>query len=168
MGVPDYIAEIRRTYGRGLLLLPGVTAVVVRASAAGGAGSEAAGDQVLLVRRLDSGRWSLPSGIVEPSEQPAHAIMREVREETRVSIRPERLALLTTDPPITYPNGDQCQFVAMTFRCAYLSGVAEVGDEESTEVRWFALEELPELDAQQHRRLASALAPAASTEFDLG
>lgn len=166
MGVPDYVAAIRRTYGRGLLLLPGVSAVVVRRATPVADG--AAADEVLLVRRTDNGRWSLPSGIVEPGQQPAEAITREVLEETRVSVRPERLALLSTDPPITYPNGDQCQFVAMTFRCAFLGGVAGVGDEESTDVRWFHLAELPVLDAQQRRRLSCGLAPVGPSEFDLG
>ncbi|MFP5407189.1 MAG: NUDIX domain-containing protein, partial [Gammaproteobacteria bacterium] len=46
--------------------------------------------------------WALPSGIVEPGEQPATSIVREVFEELRVAVEPERLALVTTDPDITY------------------------------------------------------------------
>jgi len=49
----------------------------------------------------------------------------------------ERLALLVVDPDLTYPNGDTCQFVSMCFRCRYVSGEAQVGDEESSEVGWF-------------------------------
>ena len=62
-------------------------------------------------------------------------MVREIVEETRVVAEIERLALLTTDPDQVYPNGDRCQFISMCFRCRYVSGEAEVGDEESTDGR---------------------------------
>lgn len=160
VATPAYISDIRRTYGQGRLLLPGVSAVVLDPEVA----SE--GQRVLLVRRSDDGRWTLPSGIVEPDEQPADSITREVLEETRVRVRPERLALLTTEPEITYPNGDRCQFISMTFRATYLGGVAEVGDDESTEVGWFPLGALPELSAAVLRRIDCSLALTGATVFD--
>ena len=123
MPTPDYVAAIRRAYGQGRLLLPGVSAVVVRTDLVPGS------VHLLLTRRSDTGRWSLPSGIVEPFEQPAATMLRELYEETRVIAHVERLALLTTDPDVVYPNGDKCQFVAMCFRCQYVSGDAEVGDQ---------------------------------------
>jgi len=148
---PPYILELRRSHGQGLLLLPGVCGVVVRDDL------EPGRRHVLLVRRTDTGAWSLPAGIVEPGEQPAATLLRELVEETRVVARAERLAWLGVGPEITYPNGDQCQFVTMVFRCGYLSGEAAVGDEESTEVRWCATDELPELDAWQRQHLAHGL-----------
>ena len=158
MPTPTYITDIRRSYGQGLLLLPGVSGVVVD----GAPGCE----RLLLGRRTDDGRWSLPSGIVEPGEQPADALAREIFEETRVRVRVERLVLLRVDEEITYPNGDRCQFVSMAFRCGYLNGTAGVGDEESTDVRWFPLSSMPELSAVDRRRVAAALAPPGPTEFD--
>lgn len=160
MTTPDYIRELRRTYGQGRLLLPGVSGVVLREDRAVGA-------ELLLVRRSDTGRWSLPAGIVEPAEQPATTLVRELLEETRVRVEVQRLALLTTDPDLVYPNGDRCQFVSMTFRCRYLDGEAVVGDAESTEVAWFALPEVPDLGALQRRRLACALPESALCVFDL-
>lgn len=162
MATPDYIAAIRRGYGHGRLLLPGVSAVVIRADL------EPGRVHLLLTRRSDTGRWSLPAGIVEPFEQPAAAILRELLEETRITAEVERLALLRTDPDVVYPNGDRCQFVAMCFRCRYLSGEAEVGDEESTEVAWFPADELPgELTDIQIRRIRCALEDRDDCVFDL-
>ncbi len=158
MPTPDYILELRRAYGQGPLLLPGVSAVVVD--------EEPNRPRMLLVRRTDTGRWSLPAGIVEPGEQPADTVIREVLEETHVRIRVERLVLLSTDPEITYPNGDRCQFISMTFRCGYLDGEAVVGDEESTDVRWFPLAALPDLPRRESRRVECALSPAGPTQFD--
>ena len=162
MPTPEYIAAIRRVYGQGRLLLPGVSAVVIRDDL------EPGRVHLLLTRRSDTGRWSLPAGIVEPFEQPAASILRELEEETRITAEVERLALLRTDPDVVYPNGDRCQFVAMCFRCRYVSGEAQVGDEESTEVAWFAADELPdELTDIQQRRIRCALEDRNDCVFDL-
>ena len=50
MPIPDYIAAIRRAYGQGRLLLPGVSAVVLRDDL------EPARVHLLLTRRSDTGR----------------------------------------------------------------------------------------------------------------
>lgn len=152
MPTPPFVLDLRRCYGSGLLLLPGVCAVLVRQDL------EAGRTHVLLVRRADSGAWSLPAGIVEPGEQPATTLVRELLEETCVVARVERLAWLGADPEMVYPNGDRCQFITMVFRCSYLSGEAGVGDDESTAVGWFPTDALPELDGLQRQRLAHGLA----------
>jgi 8-oxo-dGTP pyrophosphatase MutT (NUDIX family) len=159
---PDYIVAIRRVYGQGRLLLPGVSAVVVRTDLV------PSRVHLLLTRRSDTGQWSLPAGIVEPFEQPAAAVLRELLEETRITAQVERLALLTTDPDVVYPNGDTCQFVSMCFRCRYVSGEAQVGDEESTEVGWFLADELRgKLSDIQLRRIRCALEDRGDCVFDL-
>jgi len=143
---PAYILDLRRGHGQGLLLLPGVCGVVVRDD-------------------LGPGR-RLPAGIVEPGEQPATTIERELLEETCVVAEPERLAWVVADPELVYPNGDRCQFITSVFRCRYVSGEARVGDEESTEVSWFDVEALPELDELQLLRIGSALADDRRTRFE--
>ena len=159
MPTPRYISELRRVWGHTRLFLPGVAAVVV---------DERAGrPHVLLARRADTGHWALPAGIVEPDEHPAATMLRELYEETRIQGRIDRLALLTTDRPVTYPNGDECQFVSMVFRCSYVAGEAAVGDEESLEVEWFAADQLPELSPRDQRRIACALPAQAATVLDL-
>ena len=160
MPVPPFILQLRRRLGHERLFLTGVTAVVVR----GPGGPHAS---VLYGRRSDNGRWALPSGIVEPGEQPATTLVREVQEELGVEVEPERLALVATDPALTYPNGDVCQFVSLTFRCRYVRGEAAVGDDESLEVAWRPVGDPPaDLDALQRRRLAVALANASACVFD--
>ena len=162
MPTPDYVLDLRRAYGKGRLLLPGVSAVVLRDDL------DPPGPHVLLNRRSDSGRWSLPSGIVEPDEQPAAALAREVAEETCVEVEVERLALLVTEPEMTYGNGDQCQFISMTFRCRYRAGAAAVGDEESVAVGWFPIGGLPaDLDERYRRRIAVAVADQEACVFEL-
>ena len=156
MPTPAYITELRAVWGTRPLLLPGVSGVVFAAD----------GYRILLQRRADTGRWSLPAGIVEPGEHPAACLLRELTEETGVTARIDRLALLTTDPPIAYPNGDRCQFVSMVFRCTHLAGEARVADEESLDVGWFALDDLPELSERNRRRVACATPVDAAAVLD--
>ena len=161
MPTPAYILELRRGHGQGLLLLPAVCGVVVREDL------EAGRRHLLLGRRSDTGAWALPAGIVEPGEQPATTLVRELAEETCVVATPERLAWVVADPELVYPNGDRCQFLTSVFRCHYVSGEARVGDEESTEVGWFDVESLPELDERQRLRIRHALADDERTRFEL-
>lgn len=158
MPTPEYIAQLRSKIGNELLLLPGVSGVVVD--------GEPGAERVLLGRRSDNGRWASPAGIVEPGEHPATCIVREIAEEVSVVAVVDRLVLVTTSPPVTYPNGDRCQFVSNVFRCSWVSGEPAVGDEESTDVRWFDVTDLPDLSDQELRRITLALPREAPAVFD--
>ncbi|WP_415952900.1 NUDIX hydrolase [Streptomyces sp. KLOTTS4A1] len=146
MGTPDFIREIRTSVGHELLFLPGVTALVFDDEG-----------RVLLGRRADTGKWSVIGGIVEPGEQPAACAVREVYEETGVHCVPERVVLVQTLDPITYPNGDRCQFMDITLRCRAVGGEARVNDEESLEVGWFSVDALPQLHEFGAFRIKQAL-----------
>jgi 8-oxo-dGTP pyrophosphatase MutT (NUDIX family) len=134
MPTPSFVLELRRKVGNDLLLLPGLAAVVVDTDG-----------RILLNRRSDTGNWSIISGIMEPGEQPETALEREVFEETGMTVRAVRLVDASTTPVVTYPNGDQSQYLTVAYRCDVVSGTPRVNDEESLEVRFFALSELPEL-----------------------
>ncbi|MDT0304447.1 NUDIX hydrolase [Streptomonospora wellingtoniae] len=145
MPTPDFILRLRKHVGHELLWLTGVTAVVVAESG-----------EILLHRRADDGFWSTPGGILEPGEQPAAALVREVAEETGVDVAPERIASVVTEPPFTYGNGDRVQFMDVTFRCRPVGGSARPDEEESLEVGWFAPDRLPPMNERVMRRIAHA------------
>jgi hypothetical protein len=67
--------------------------------------------------------------------------------------------------PISYPNGDACQFMDITLKCRAIGGEAAVNDDESLEVGWFELDALPELSDHQLFRIKQALVDA-PTWFD--
>ncbi|MFE9535241.1 NUDIX domain-containing protein [Streptomyces sp. NPDC006691] len=146
MATPDFIRDVRALAGHRLLLLPGVTAIVFDDDG-----------RVLLGRRADNGQWATVGGIPEPGEEPAHTAVREVYEETGVRCVAERVVLVEAAPtPVTFPNGDVCQFMDITFRCRATGGEARVNDDESLEVGWFALDALPQLNDSALFRIAQA------------
>lgn len=150
MAIPDFIREIRATAGHQLLWMPGVSAVVFDDEG-----------RVLLGRRADSGRWSIIGGIPDPGEQPAVTAVREVFEETAVTCVAERVLLVEALQPVTYPNGDRCQFMDSCFLCRATGGEARVNDDESLEVGWFEIDSLPPMDsfALDRIKLATENAP---------
>ncbi|MBO0896376.1 MULTISPECIES: NUDIX hydrolase [Arthrobacter] len=146
MPTPDFVLSLREKIGHELLWLPGITGVVLNEDR-----------QVLLVRRTDNGRWTLVTGMLEPGEEPAAGTLREVHEETGVTAEIEHLIHVGSHGPITFPNGDQCTFLNVGFRCRYVSGQARVNDDESTDVGWFDLDNLPELSERHLMLLDLAL-----------
>ncbi|MFF1476980.1 NUDIX domain-containing protein [Streptomyces sp. NPDC058301] len=146
MATPDFIREIRASAGHQLLYLPGVSAVVFDDEG-----------RVLLARRVDTGEWSIVGGIPEPGEQPAETAVREVYEETAVRCVVERVVLVDALRPVTYPNGDRCQFMDICLKCRVIGGEARVNDDESLEVGWFSVDALPALDEFALFRIKQAL-----------
>jgi 8-oxo-dGTP pyrophosphatase MutT (NUDIX family) len=146
MPVPEFIRTLRALIGSELLLLPAVTGVVF----------DDAG-RVLLGRRADTGRWGLIGGIMEPCEEVAQAVVREVFEETAVRVRPERITGVYTHANIVHGNGDRSCYVVTAFRCSVIEGEPRVNDDESLAVGWFALAELPPLGRSYQEQLDDAL-----------
>jgi 8-oxo-dGTP diphosphatase len=153
MAIPDYIRVMRTHIGHDLLLLPGVGAIVVDGQG-----------RLLLGRRSDTGRWAVVAGMVEPGEQPADTIVREVLEETGVDVVVERILGVATHP-VDYPNGDRCNYLSVTFLCRAVGGTARVNDDESLDVRWFEPTDLPDLDPYSQLRVELALRDAKETWF---
>jgi 8-oxo-dGTP pyrophosphatase MutT (NUDIX family) len=142
MPIPKFLSNLREKIGHDLLMLPGVCALVFNDA-----------NEILLNRRSDTQKWALLGGIPEPGEEPADAIVREVLEETGVRVQPLRITGVYASPIIAYPNQDRAQYLIVTFYCRAISGEPRVNDDESLEVKYFPLDELPELSAQHRLRI---------------
>jgi ADP-ribose pyrophosphatase YjhB (NUDIX family) len=151
MPIPPHIAHLRQYIGTITLLTPAVAAII----------RDEAG-QVLLIRRGDGRGWSLPGGVMEPGEDLAGCVVREVEEETGLQVEPVHLVGVYSDPAvnhITYPNGDQIHIVSATFLCRVLGGHLRPDGDESLDVAYFPPDGLPETLIAVHRiRIADALA----------
>ena len=146
MPVPEFILRLREKVGHDPLWLIGATAVVLHE------------DRVLLGLRADNGRWAPVSGVVDPGEHPAETAVREVLEETGVTCELEALVWVNVTEPVRYLNGDVTRYLDHTFRCRYVQGTPRVADDESLDVGWFPLEELPAMEPRSLERVQAAVA----------
>lgn len=160
MATPDFIVELRKKIGHDPLWLPGVTAIVVRDIPADAPAW--ATPSVLLVQRADNEQWTPVTGIVDPDEQPHDAAVREVWEETRVAARAEALLGVGAVGPVTYPNGDVVSYVDTAVRLSVSGGEEEaqpvIGDDESINVGWFEVAQLPPMQPRFRLLCADAVA----------
>ena len=154
MATPDFVLKLRARIGHEMLWIPGARAVVF----------DDAG-RVLLAQRADNSRWGLITGILEPGEEPAPGLLREILEETGVVAAAERLVSVDAVGPATYPNGDVCHFLTLVFRCRYVSGEARVNDDESLAVGWFRPGNFPELMPGHLESIERAAQPDGAAHF---
>jgi ADP-ribose pyrophosphatase YjhB (NUDIX family) len=157
MPTPEFVLALRAKIGRDPLPLPGVTAVVFDDDG-----------RVLLVKRADSGRWTLVTGILEPGEQPADGAARETAEETGVQVRAERILRVAALPMRACANGDQFYPLDVAFRCRKVSGEARVSDDECTEAGWFTLDALPDIPPGHLRHIHDAMDSDSTARFEGG
>ena len=156
MGAPEFILKLREKIGNDPLWLPAVRGVVFDDDG-----------RVLLCQRADNHHWTVITGILEPGEHPAPGLVREIFEETAVVAETERIIGVGVVGPVTFPNGDVCDFLDITFCCRYVSGNAQVNDDESIAVGWFGLEELPDMSEGNLQAIRLATEPEGPVAYQV-
>lgn len=118
--------------------------------------------QVLLQKRADVGLWGIPSGHIEIGETVSEAAIREVKEETNLDIRISKLIGVYSDPHsqvFSYPNGQVVHFITTCFLAEIIGGELICNLEESIEMKFFDVHQLPKDLLKMHPRwLDDALA----------
>jgi ADP-ribose pyrophosphatase YjhB (NUDIX family) len=109
--------------------------------------------KILLTRRSDNGLWCLPGGGAEAGESVAEACERETLEETGLIVKTTKLLGVYSDPHMIaeYADGNRIHIVALNFEAEVLGGALMVTD-ETTEVNYFDLNEIGQLDLMQYHR----------------
>ncbi len=145
--------------GSQLLLVPGARAVILNSD-----------EKVLLQRRKDLGVWGLPGGNAEPGEDLKTVVVREVFEETGLTIADARPFGFGSNPDletVRFPNGDLCQFFVLNFFTRSFSGHLEMLDGESLALDWFDLGSLPATLPNMRASLRAYEAYCSTGEFQL-
>jgi len=115
--------------------IPAVGAIVFR------------GQEVLLVKRgsePNKGRWSIPGGVLESGETVEQGVVREVREETRVEVRPVRV-FDVLDYLEMQGERVRWHYVLIDVLCEFVEGEPYPAS-DADNARFIPLRELPEYD----------------------
>jgi 8-oxo-dGTP diphosphatase len=125
--------------------------------------------KILLLRRKDNDKWTMPGGTLDYGESMAACAIREVREETGFSIRITGLMGTYTDPNtlIAYSDGEVRQEFTLVYAAEIESGELRI-DNESKEAAWVdlsAVAQLPLAESQRRRLVDVVDFPAKGQPF---
>jgi 8-oxo-dGTP pyrophosphatase MutT (NUDIX family) len=130
----SYLGQLRALAGDRTLLFVGARGVVRDDDG-----------RVLLIRRSDNGFWALPAGAMELGESIADCAVREVQEETGLIAQRVTPFAIYSGPAYTFTNmyGDTYQLYITSFRVDGYTGDLVTVTDETTDARFFAVDELP-------------------------
>jgi ADP-ribose pyrophosphatase YjhB (NUDIX family) len=134
--------RLERDCEKALGVRPGVSAVIFDRRG-----------RLLLQQRSDGGQWGLPGGSVEIGESVTAAAVREVLEETGLTVRVRRLVGVYSDPAlqvVRYPDGNVWHYVSVCFECTVKGGELTTCD-ETLALDYFPLRRLPDSLLPNHR-----------------
>jgi len=114
--------------------------------------------EVLLAKRTDNGLWCIPGGHVDLGETLEQACLRELFEETGLKARVKRLVGIYSDPAnsLHIAQGPEWHTVRVSFLCEVTGGTI-TSSEETSEVRYFNVAQLPPLITDHAKRIQDVL-----------
>ncbi len=127
--------------------------------------------RILLVQEWLDGGWTLPGGWADEGDSPREAAERECREESGYEVKVRKLVALRDRGRHAYQPRSLGGIYKVLFLAEVIGGQARVS-EETTDVRYFALDRLPPLSLARTLPEDIALAhrheldPSRPTEFD--
>ncbi|MEU0521019.1 NUDIX domain-containing protein [Streptosporangium sp. NPDC006007] len=95
--------------------------------------------RALLTQRRDNGHWEAPGGVLERDEDVTTGLLREIHEETGLTVEPIAL----TGVYKNMPRG----IVALVFRCKAVGGHLAKTD-ETRAFRWVTADKVQELASE--------------------
>ena len=130
----SYIPEIRALVGHKAILMPAVAVLIIK------------DNKLLLQRRSDNYLWGIIGGYMEPGESTEQTARRESIEETNLRLTNlELLGVIAGEGSFyQYPNGDNVHIVSIVYLSENPHGHLNMNDTEGLELRYFALDALPD------------------------
>ena len=119
-------------------VVPGVPGYVTPKVAVGAVvGNER--DEILLIQRSDNQRWFIPTGWADVGYSPAEVVVKEVREECGLHVRP--VAVIGVLDGMR--AGSPIPHYTILFKCELLGGELQAHPLECLDIGWFAEDALP-------------------------
>ncbi|WP_379968425.1 NUDIX hydrolase [Ectobacillus sp. sgz5001026] len=102
--------------------------------------------RLLLQHRTDNDCWGLPGGAMELGERTEETAKRELLEETGLIADKLELFDVFSGPELyyQYPNGDEVYVVAAAYFCHDYHGIMQPDEDETSELQFFHLNDLPD------------------------
>ncbi|HEX5077590.1 MAG TPA: NUDIX domain-containing protein [Geminicoccaceae bacterium] len=158
MPMSEYLHGLRQRVGHDLLVMPAASVFVLDARR-----------RLLLACDAGMDLWAAPGGAIEPDETPADAAVREMWEETGLSVTLSRVLGVYggQDFRITYPNGDVVSYCVIAFAAEISGGAMRPDGVEVAELGWFSEREAAALAMGAWTRIMvrDAFASAERTAF---
>ncbi len=138
----SYIKFLREHVGHAPILTAGVCLFVFNNE-----------NKILMQLRTDYNQWGFPGGAMELGESFYETAKRELKEETNLDIKEMKMlkVLSGKDTYREYPNGDKLYDITAIFIVLTHEGNLKVNDNESKQLAWFAINQLPK-NLTQHTK----------------
>jgi 8-oxo-dGTP pyrophosphatase MutT (NUDIX family) len=138
-----YVEDLRAIIGHRPVILVGANVIIL----------DKLGRILLQQRKEPYGAWGLPGGLMELGESAEETARREVFEETSLSLGKLELLDVFSGKHLymKVQNGDEFYCVTIVYTTAEVNGEAKVNDDESLDVKYFYLHDLPERIPKSHR-----------------
>jgi RimJ/RimL family protein N-acetyltransferase/ADP-ribose pyrophosphatase YjhB (NUDIX family) len=114
--------------------------------------------RVLLCELTYKGEWDLPGGVVDPTESPSECLVREVREELGLEVRPQGLLAVNWLPPWRGWTDATVFVFDLGTADRDLAARAALQPREIRALHWVDEEQLEERVAPYNQRLLAFLA----------
>ncbi|WP_209121645.1 NUDIX hydrolase [Alkalihalobacillus sp. BA299] len=110
-------------------------------------------EEILLVQRRDSGKWTMPGGTLDFGEDLKTCAIREVQEELGYQVEITDIIGTYTNPNtvIAYSDGEVRQEFAIVYKGTINSGLLKL-DSESTAYQWISLKEAAKLSMAESQK----------------
>ena len=110
-------------------------------------------DRILLVRRVDDGRWGLVAGWVDANETPEQTVVREIAEEVGLEAAIDGLVGVFAREAGVY--GNPHSVVSVVYLCRVVGGRLRAQPHEVAEIAWRSIDDVDEWH-HHHETLARA------------
>ena len=136
----NYIKKIRKKFGHDELILNYAGCIIFDEQ-----------NRLLLQKRSDCNQWGFLGGMVEFGESVEEAAVREVKEESGFDVEITSLYGVYSKYFAEYTNGDKAQPIVHLFKARIIGGELIDQNDETLELRFFDLNNVPHLFCTQHQ-----------------